>query len=178
MDGCPIQQYKYRYWTGLLLLVRVILYITASVTVSDNPEVSLLATIIFVGSLFLLKSIINLKVYKKSMTDIVKTIVYFNLLTLAAFSIYHFKNDLKTQTAVAYTSTIITLLLLIGVVAYHVYYFLLIRKKKLETTVELDVYSLDPVKPATAQVTYSVVEVDESQSPLPEDDRDEMATFK
>ena len=29
---------KYRYWTGLLLLVRVVLYATASVTVSANPQ--------------------------------------------------------------------------------------------------------------------------------------------
>ena len=29
---------KYRYWTGLLLLVRVVLYATASVTVSVKPE--------------------------------------------------------------------------------------------------------------------------------------------
>ena len=40
---------KYRYWTGLLLLVRVVLYITASLTVSDNPQVALVATIILVG---------------------------------------------------------------------------------------------------------------------------------
>ena len=162
---------KYRYWTGLLLLVRVILYITASVTVSANPQVSLLATNILVGGLFLLKSIINLKVYKKSITDIVEAIVYFNLLALAAFSQYKFKTDLKKQTAVAYTSTIITLLLLVGVIAYHVY--LLIRKEKIP--VELNEYPLAPVKPATAQVTYSVVEVHKPQCPPPEDDSDEMA---
>ena len=68
---------KYRYWTGLLLLVRVILYITASVTVSANPEVSLLATIILVGGLFyLIRCIRNSTVYKKSITDIVETTVH------------------------------------------------------------------------------------------------------
>ena len=161
---------KYRYWTGLLLLVRVILYITASVTVSANPEVSLLATIILVGCLILLKSIINLKVYKKSITDIVDTILYFNLLALAAFSMNDFRTDPTKQTAVAYTSTIITLLLLIGAIAYHVY--LLIRKEKIP--VELNEYPLAPVKPATAQVTHSVVEVHKPQCPPPEDDSDEM----
>ena len=165
---------KYRYWTGLLLLVRVILYITASVTVSAKPQVSLLATIILVGSLLLMKSIINLKVYKKSITDIVETVVYFNLLALAAFSLYDFKTDLKKQTLVAYTSTIITLLLLVGVIAYHVY--LLIRKEKIP--VELDEYPLAPVKPATAQVTHSVVEVHKPQCPPPEDDSDEMADIQ
>ena len=165
---------KYRYWTGLLLLVRVILYITASVTVSANPQVSLLATIILVGGLIYLKSIINLKVYKKSITDIVETTVYFNLLALAAFSMYNFKTDLKKQTAVAYTSTIITFLLLVGVIAYHVY--LLIRKEKIP--VELNEYPLAPVKPATAQVTHSVVEVHKPQCPPPEDDSDEMADIQ
>ena len=165
---------KYRYWTGLLLLVRVILYITASVTVSANPEVSLLATVILVGGLFLLKSIINLKVYTKSITDIIEAIIYFNLLTLAAFSMYDFKNDLKKQTAVAYTSTIITLLLLVGVIAYHVY--LLIRKEKIP--VELNEYPLAPVKPATAQVTHSVVEVHKPQCPPPEDDSDEVGDIQ
>ena len=165
---------KYRYWTGLLLLVRVILYITASVTLSANPEVSLLATAIVIGTLFLLKSIINLKVYKKSITDIVETIVYFNLLALATFSMYDFKNDLKKQTAVAYTSTIITLLLLVGVIAYHVY--LLIRKEKIP--VELNEYPLAPVKPATAQVTHSVVEVHKPQCPPPEDDSDEVGDIQ
>ena len=151
---------KYRYWTGLLLLVRVILYITASVTVSANPEVSLLATNILVGSLFLLKSIINLKVYKKSITDIVEVIVYFNLLALAAFSLYDFKADLKKQTAVAYTSTIITLLLLVGVIAYHVYP--LIRK----ITLELNKHT--PATSATTtvakNVTYSILEHPKPQS--------------
>ena len=165
---------KYRYWTGLLLLVRVILYITASVTLSANPEVSLLATAIVIGTLFLLKSIINLKVYKKSITDIAETIVYFNLLALAAFSMYDFKNDLKKQTAVSYTSTIITLLLLVGVIAYHVY--LLIGKEKIPA--ELNEYPLAPVKPATAQVTHSVVEVHKPQCPPPEDDNDEVGDIQ
>ena len=161
---------KYRYWTGLLLLVRVILYITASITLSANPEVSRLATNILIGTLFLLKSIINLKVYKKSITDIVETTVYFNLLAVAAFSQYKFNNDFKKQTAVAYTSTIITLLLFVGVITYHVY--LLIRNEKIP--VELNEYPLAPVKPATAQVTHSVVEVHKPQCPPPEDDSDEV----
>ena len=147
---------KCRYWTGLLLLVRVILYVTASVTVSDNPQVLLLATIILVGGLFLLKSIINLKVYKTSIADVIETITYFNLLALAALSQYNFKTDISMQIAFAYTSTVITFLLLIGVIAYHVY--LLIQKKN--TTVEQTAeYLLTPVQTAVDEITYSVVEV-------------------
>ena len=151
---------KYRYWTGLLLLVRVILYITASVTVSANPEVSPLTTIILVGGLSLFKGSFGVKMFKKSITDIVETVVYFNLLALAAFSLYDFKADLKKQTAVAYTSTIITLLLLVGVIAYHVYP--LIRK----ITLELNKHT--PATSATTSVaknvTYSIIEFPKPQS--------------
>ena len=151
---------KYRYWTGLLLLVRVILYITASVTVSANPEVSLLATIILVGGLSLFKGSFGVKIFKKSITDIVETVVYFNLLALAAFSLYDFKTDLKKQTAVAYISTIITLLLLVGVIAYHVYP--LIRN----ITLELNKHT--PATSATTSVaknvTYSIIEFPKPQS--------------
>ena len=154
---------KYRYWTGLLLLVRVILYITASVTLSANPQVSLLTTVILVGCLILTKSIINLKVHKKSITDIVETVVYFNLLVLAAFSQYDFKTDLQKQTAVAYTSTIITLLLLVGVIAYHVY--LLIRKEKI--TVELNKHSLAPSTAVKNEITYSIIKLPKPQSDSP-----------
>ena len=65
---------NYRYWTGLLLLVRVLLYITASVTVSAGPQTSLLITNILIGSLFLIKEITGARVYKKSFLSIIETI--------------------------------------------------------------------------------------------------------
>ena len=165
---------KCRYWTGLLLFLRVILYVTASVTVSDNPQVLLLATIILVGGLFLLKSIINLKVYKTSIADVIETITYFNLLALAALSQYNFKTDLTKQTVVAYTSTVTTFLLVIGVIAYHVY--LLIRER--DTTVEVNEYRLTLVQPAVTEVTYSVIDALKPQSPPPEVDAEEMADIQ
>ena len=154
---------KYYFWTGLLLLVRVVLYITSSLTLSDNPQVSLLATIIVVGGLVIRSS----KVYKKSTTNIVETVMYFNLLAFAAFSLYDFRTNPTKQTAVAYTSTIITFLLL-GVIAYHVY--LLVRKEKpKDIKVELNEY---PLAPANAEVSFSVVEVPQPQCPPPEPESD------
>ena len=57
---------KYRYWTGLLLLVRVILYITTSIATSysNKPQSSLLITIILVGGLFFLNGISGFRAYK------------------------------------------------------------------------------------------------------------------
>ena len=65
---------KYRYWTGLLLLVRVILYVTASVTVSANPQTFPLISNILIGGLLLFKGVFGLRVYKSSLVDIVDTV--------------------------------------------------------------------------------------------------------
>jgi uncharacterized membrane protein YidH (DUF202 family) len=160
---------KYRYWTGLLLLVRVVLYITASVTVSGDPETSILIILILVGSLSLLKEIAGARVYKNSFLNVVGAILYFNLLALSGFSLYRFKTEFMKQTAVAYTSTIITFILLVGMIIYHVY--LLVRKDQSRREEEHEYLQLAPVQPAKAEITYSVVEIPKpcDQSPPPED---------
>ena len=164
---------EYRYWTGLLLLVRVVLYITESVTTSYSPQTSLMVTVILVGGLFLLKGVTapGLKVYKNSITEIIKTVTHFNLLAFAVLSLYDFKNNLSRQTVIAYVSTIITFLLLVGVIAYHVY--LLMRKEK-TTAEETNEYHLAPLQPANVRVTHSVVEIKKPQCQSPEADGDEV----
>ena len=165
---------KYRYWTGLLLLVRVVLYITASVTVSRDPQTSLLVTNILVGVMFSLSKFAGVTVYKNLLIDILDTILYFNLLAVSAFSWYRFKIDAKKQTAVAYTSTIITCILLIGVIVYHVY--LLVRKDHPRLGEEVNEYPLVPVQPGKGEVTFSVVEIPKprDQSPTPEENNDQI----
>ena len=141
---------EHRYWTGLLLLVRVILYATTC-TVSDNPQVPIITTIILVGIIIVIK---NSTVYKSLAVHLVETAMYFNLLFLAAFSLYNFKKDPTKQTVVAYVSTIATFFLLVGVIVYHVY---LIRKnKKVENEDEIN---MKPIQPKPPQVTSSEIEL-------------------
>ena len=158
---------KYRFWTGLLLIVRVILYITASVTVSTNPHTSLLVTIILVVGLFLLSRSIGSRVYKKSSIDIVDTLLYFNVIAVAALSWYNFKSDITMQTAVAYTSTVITSILFIGMIIYHVTLMI----KKIKTTTEKNEYPLVTVRSesdATSEVTRSIVVIPKPHTSPPE----------
>ena len=145
---------KYRYWTGLLLLVRVVLYVTASVTVSANPQTFPLITNILIGGLFLFKGVFGLRVYKNSLVNIVDTVLYFNLLALAGFTLYDFKADSTKQTSVAYTSAIITFIFFIGSIYYHLR-LLLNKEKPPQDSVN---YVLDPVQPVNAEVTYSVID--------------------
>ena len=165
---------KYRYWTGLLLLVRVVLYATASVTVSAKPETFPLTTSILIGGLIVFKCIRSVRVYKKSFVDLVDTALYFNLLVFSVFSLYDFKTDITKQTAVAHISTIITFILFIGTIIYHV--TLLVKKER--PAEDLNEYPLAPVKPANAEVTHSVIEPpkrdDEDPPPADREDSDEQ----
>ena len=158
---------KHRYWTGLLLLVRVVLYITAAVTVSSDPEVPLLMTIVLVAGLIFLKGIIGIRVYKVSLVDIVETLIYLNLLVFAAISLYHFNSDNTKQTTIAYMSTTMTFVLLVGVVLTHE--ILIVKKKWYKPSVVKEYIA--PVQPAKrgaehAKVTYSYVEFSHLQPEL------------
>ena len=57
-----------------------------------------------------------------------ETGILLNLLIFAAFSLYSFKAENTKQTAIAYISTIMAFLLLVGGVVYHV--ILLIKKRR------------------------------------------------
>ena len=46
---------KHHYWTGLLLIVRIILYLVAAVNISNDPVIALTAIIITVCCIFALR---------------------------------------------------------------------------------------------------------------------------
>ena len=148
----------------------MVLYITASVTVSAKPQTFPLITNTLIGCLIVFKCILGVRVYKKTFVDLVDTALYLNLLVFSAFSQYDFKVDITKQTAVAYISTIITFILFIGAIIYHV--ILLVKKER--PADDLNEYPLAPVKPANAEVTHSVVEPPkrDHQDPPPDDRKD------
>ena len=156
---------KHRYWTGLLLLVRVVLYITAAVTVSSDPQFPLLMTNILVGGLIFLKGIMGMRVYKGWLVDTVETLIYLNLLVFAALSLYHFNSDAIKQTAISYTSTTITFILLAGVVLIH---GIVLVKKFFKPAEEIDECVIAPLQlaPEHAKTTYSYVKIPTSPSTL------------
>ena len=163
---------KYRYWTGLLLLVRVIFYVTTSVTESSNPQTLPLSSALLIGGFFLFKGMSGRRVYRKSLVDIVDTVLNYNLLALAVITLYDFKYNTTKQTVVAYTSTIITLIIFIGSICYHV---MLLTKKK-EPLEECNEPLLSPAEPAKAKVTYSVIEPPKpDHDPLLDWDRDRIS---
>ena len=112
---------KYRYWTGLLLLVRAVFYVIALLKFSIDPRVNLIAVILIVGGLILLKGVIVNIVYKNFLLDVIETATYFNLIALSALTLYNLETERNQVNVVAgYTCTSIIFILLLGVIMFHV----------------------------------------------------------
>ena len=110
---------KYRYWTGLLLFMRILLGVISALNFSLNPRVDFLSIILVVGSLILLKGVIAKRVYKDWPLDVMETAIYFNLVAFSALTWYNLDFG-GNQVAVAYTSVMIIFILLMGVIVFHV----------------------------------------------------------
>ena len=169
--------FKYRYWTGLLLLVRVILYIIFTTNFKGDPQLPLLAIIFVVGALVFFKRGLAAKIYKKRPVDILETIMYFNLIAFSALTSYYIDEE-SSKAAIATTSVSITFILLMIVLAFHVYKYscicTIIEKKELLKKTKAKIQGNKkkqanqrsvPLLPAVElrEITYSVVEIDTPQ---------------
>ena len=109
---------EHRYWTGLLLLVRVILYMVVSINVSNDPAINLLAVGVVISILLLLK--ICLKVYKNKWHDYLEIACFFNIILFSFMSLYFLESE-GNQAIIAYISGSVILTLLVVVFVYHTY---------------------------------------------------------
>ena len=109
---------NYRYWTGLLLFVRALLYLISVVNFSLDPRVDLISTILLVGGLLLLKGVIAKRVYSNWLLDVMEIAIYFNLVAFSALTLYNL--DSRNQVTVAYMSVMIIFILLLGVIVFHI----------------------------------------------------------
>ena len=107
---------KYRYWTGLLLLLRILLNILITVNISGSPRYNLLTTGI---TITLLKTYIGNKVYKIKTLDYTENICYFNLLFLTIATFY--TQQINAQKTSTYASIGVTLVLFLCISIYHVH---------------------------------------------------------
>ena len=110
---------KHRYWTGLLLLVRVVLYIIYSTNVGGDPAVNLLATCITVACL-LTYLVLAGGVYKTWPLTVLECSYLLNTLILMTVALYSRLID-KNQNVLANVSVVLSFLLSGGTVVYHVY---------------------------------------------------------
>ena len=79
-------KFKHRYWTGILLLVRVVFLVIFSLNVSNNPAVNLLAIVII--SFTLLVYVSYVPVYKNWVYNVLEMSALFNLALLSVVTFY------------------------------------------------------------------------------------------
>ena len=112
---------KYRYWTGLLLLTRVVLNIAITVNTSGDPHYNLLVTGVVLSGLIILKAFLGSSLYKNTLLDYSELLCYFNLLMLTLFTLYFLENRDKRD-AVMYTSVSVIFTMFVCILVYHLHY--------------------------------------------------------
>ena len=133
--------FKHRYWTGLLLLVRVVLFTILATNTSQDPYISLMAINIAVSSLILIKSVFS-TVYKSFIPNILEIFCLMNIIVLCITNFYTItKGYSKMQKDLAYVSGSIITLLFLVIIAYHLYTEILLKSKLWITLNELKLKS-------------------------------------
>ena len=156
---------KHRYWTGLLLLLRVLLYLVFSLNVQGDPTTNLLAIVTTVLCLLTYSAYLG-GVYRKWPLDLLENTFHLNLgvCSLATLYTYAIDGD-HTQVVLTSTSMVFTTLLIISL--YHIYLrlsnsALVLKIKKLMSLPREETESLDSREYKTASApTTSVVELQE-----------------
>ena len=131
---------KHRYWTGVLLIVCVVLYLVAATNVSNDPTIALTAISFTVCCVFALRLFFGNRLYSKWPVDVLETFFYLNILSLVIFTWYSLDSPASDREAAAYTSVIITFIAMLVIILYHVYtytsVFSKIHKTKLGKTID------------------------------------------
>ena len=111
--------FKHRYWTGLLLLVRAVLYLASALNVTGAPAVNLLVTGVVVFTLFILKAALYGPIYRKLPIEFLEVTCYVNIIVLSFASFYTLETK-NGQFVVAYISGTVTIALFLVVLIYHI----------------------------------------------------------
>ncbi len=109
---------KHRYWSGLLLLIRVALYLEIAYYNSYKINASILATGLIAACLLFAKTLYRNKVYKTRILDYLDSFSYLNLLILSIAQLYSQHNE-KGQIIAAKVSISAAFLQLLFVLTYH-----------------------------------------------------------
>ena len=110
---------RYRFWTGLLFFMRIVIYLVVALDKSHEKGVSLLTIGITVMCLFLLKSVLGNNIYRKQAVDNINSLSYFNLLIYCLARLHWQKNE-KVQKTIAKFSASLAFTVFVCVLFYHI----------------------------------------------------------
>ena len=125
---------KQRYWTGLLLLVRVILYLVTAFNPSGDPRLTLLSTAFIMSALFLYIAIYGVWLYKNWYINVLEMLTYFNIIAVSMITLHSLGSADINQRAVTNVSAAIIFAQLLVVIIYHTFKYTMpskVRKTKI-----------------------------------------------
>ena len=108
---------KHRYWTGLMLLLRFVLFLISAVNALGDPSVNLLA-IASTTAVILTRSTIFSRIYDTWSLGLLETSFILNLTILAMATLY-IRSSGGNQNAATFTSVGIAFATFIGIAIYH-----------------------------------------------------------
>ena len=109
---------KNRYWMGLLLLLRFILFLISAINALGDPSVNLLATAFITVAILTLPTVFGARIYKKLWLNLLEISFILNLNILTGVS-YHVRLTRGNQNSVTFTSVSIALTTFTVIVIYH-----------------------------------------------------------
>ena len=112
---------NHRYWTGLLLLARVALYIVFSMNDSNDPGINLLAICVLACTLLFLRAFVG-QLYQSKVIDWMEMMHYANITLFSLVQLYLLKAEIKNATEVAvYLNEVTIMILFLTAMLYHLY---------------------------------------------------------
>ena len=116
--------YKHRYWTGLLLVIRVALYLVISVVnKSNDPAVNLLATGSIMIGLLVSKGMLgsSSRIYKKWVVELLEMLSYFNITLFSCAQLYVLNTKTDISNIPGYISGVFMLCSVTFILLYHTF---------------------------------------------------------
>ena len=109
---------KHRYWTGLMLLVRCVLFLLFAFNAVGDPSINLLAIISITVVLLIIYALLGNRIYKTWYLNVLELSFIVNLCILAVATLY-IRSTGGNQNAVTFTSVSVAFATFVGIVIYH-----------------------------------------------------------
>ena len=142
---------KHRYWPGLLLVVRVVLFLVFSVNVFGDPAINLL-TIIVTTFCILFFSITFGGIYRNSVLNFIEYSFFLNLGIVSSATLFATLTD-GDQAAVVHTSVAIAFATFMIITFYHI----LVRVTKEQQRQRFTVWAI--VKLKTTNIAIKITQI-------------------
>jgi len=107
---------KYRFWVGLLLLARVVLFLIFAFNIQGTPALNLLSITIVTSLLF--GTVLFCEVYKSTLLNLLESFFLLNIICTSVATIYTQAVG-GSPVAISYTSASVAFAVCIGIFIYH-----------------------------------------------------------